>query len=262
MKTGSVRARRFGALLLAILLLPAINACVSQKSRLEQNIGENIRYETGANDQAAALSAFLPVSIQQVEAGHGQSFKQEPLIYVFATDAKFEEVTGYNAGLVAGVSTPVGVFLSPQASEPLRRTLTHELSHVLLRQWVGSYRFHRTPVWFVEGLATWAAKGGGADSVSVEQAELAIGAAQTFSPNLVEGAIFRKGAPHWHLSHHMFYRQSSLFVAFLAAEHTRSWRELLELVHNGNPFRNAWASAFGTGLDALWASFIRSIVSS
>ena len=242
-----------------MLLSLALGACVSQKSRLEQNIGDNIRYETGAEGQAGVVADTLPSSMIRIETGHQHAFKQPPVVYVFSTGQKFEEVTGYHAHRVAGLSTPAGLFLSPQESVQLQRTLTHELSHVLLRQWVGTYRFHRTPVWFREGLATWAAAGGGAESVTVEQARRVLRTEPSFMPNLKEGTFLQKGATHWNMSHHMFYRQASLFIGFLADNYPGQWSVLLDKVHQGSDFELAFTTSFDTSIETLWVSFLESL---
>lgn len=257
--TGIVDYPLLGTWLIIVLSSLAFSACISQKSRLKQNIGDNIRFETGAATQAREVADALPRVMAQVENGHQHAFKQPPVIYVFSTEQKFEEITGYHGDLVAGLSTPSGLFLSPQEPGQLKRTLTHELSHVLLRQWVGTYRFHRTPVWFREGLATWAAAGGGAESVTLEQAEQALRTERSFVPTLEEGAILQKGAPQWNLSHHMFYRQSSLFIDFLAVNYAGGWSALLREVHQGSDFAQAFTTSFDTNIEALWASFLHSL---
>ena len=218
-----------------------------------------MRYETGSELVAAQVEQHLASALAKTEKGHQHTFRKEPVINIFATSDKFEQVTGYQARRVAGVSTPNGLFLAPQSSTQVVGVLEHELSHVLLRHWVGSYRFHTTPIWFREGLATWIAEGGGADTVSVEQAKLAIARGQTFTPNQTEGTFVRKGAQYWELSHHMFYRQASLFIEFLARSHPEAWRDLLRHVHAGMSFSEAYTLAFDMDIDSLWGSFTRGV---
>lgn len=241
-------------------LLPAslaiLGACASQRSHLSHQIGDDIVFETGAEPQAEIVADSLPAAMRQVETAHRHAFKAQPVILVFATNEKFERTTGYHAERVAGVSTPGGLYLAPQNPGRLEQVLLHELSHVLLRQWIGSYAFHRTPIWFREGLATWAAGGGGAGSVTRAQAAAALLSGNAFQPNLIESSLFRKDASHWGLSHHMFYRQSSMFIDYLAAAQTPAWRRLLEQVHKGARFETAYASSFDSSVATLWRAFM------
>ena len=218
-----------------------------------------MKYETGSELLVSEIEQSLPSALAKVEKGHQHRFKKEPVINVFTTNQKFKEVTGYQAHLVAGVSKPDGLFLAPQPPAQLPGVLEHELSHVLLRQWINSYRFHITPIWFREGLATWIADGGGADTVSVEQAKQAIQTGITFRPNQIESTFFRKGAQHWNLTHHMFYRQASLFIGFIAVNYSAAWRNLLVHVHDGMSFSKAYAMSFDVDIETLWGLFIDSL---
>ena len=230
-----------------------IIACTSQEVEHSQ---QTVKYETGSELLVFEIERSLPSALAKVERGHQHTFRKEPVINVFATDQKFQEVTGYQAYRVAGVSKPDGLFLAPQRPEQIVGVLEHELSHVLLRQWINSYRFHKTPIWFREGLATWIADGGGANAVSVEQAKLAIKTGFTFKPNQIENTFFRKGAQHWNLSHHMFYRQASLFIGFIAGNYPVAWRNLLVYVHSSMSFSKAYAMSFDVDIETLWESFI------
>ena len=241
--------------LVQYVLLPLVLVVSCVPHEPQSSFG-TVEYEAGAKHIAARIAQNLPATTSKVEAGHQHRFKRQPRIYVFATESNFEETTGYVANLVAGVSTPNGLYLAPQPYAQTLGVLQHELSHALLRQWVGTYQFHRTPIWFREGLATWAADGGGADSVSEELARRALRNNQTFTPNLVEGIIIRKGPQHWELSHHMFYRQSSLFIDFLSKQDPIAWKKLLDNVHAGLDFRTAYAEAFNADLQVLWKSFV------
>ncbi len=246
------------ALLLAGILV--LTGCAAP-TRLQYNIDDKVWYEAGAGATAIQIARFLPEATLIIENAHQQGFKDIPKVYLFASDQGFEQVTGYQANRVAGVSTPSGLYLAPQNIEQMQRILVHELSHVLLRQWIGSWRFHQLPIWFREGLATWAADGGGAGSVTKAQAVLALRAGDSFTPNLKEGVIFRNDAPHWNLSHQMFYRQASLFIDFLAHQYSARWQQLLIKIHQRASFPDAYNSAFDQGLEDLWLQFLSHIES-
>lgn len=246
----------FAFIWLTTLSLVLFSACISQKTTHRKEV---VKYEAGSESVALEVERNLASALTKVEIGHQHGFKKDPVINIFATNQKFQQATGFTGNWVAGVSTPKGLFLAPQAPTHAIGVLEHELSHVLLRQWIGSYRFHKTPIWFREGLATWVADGGGARTVSVEQAELALVGGRAFTPNRVEGIFVRKGAQHWSLPHHMFYRQASLFIGFLARNHPEAWRNLLDYVHDGFSFSNAYAMSFDVEIEPLWQSFISSL---
>jgi hypothetical protein len=229
--------------------------------QLKYNIEDTVWFEAGTGDTAIQIARYLPEATLIVNHSHQQEFKDIPKVYLFASDQGFERATGYQANRVAGVSTPSGLYLAPQNIEQMRRILVHELSHVLLRQWIGSWRFHQLPIWFREGLATWAADGGGAGSVTKAQAVLALRAGDSFTPSLKEGVIFRNDAPHWNLSHQMFYRQASLFIGFLARQYSARWQQLLIKIHQGASFQDAYNGAFDQGLEDLWLQFLSHIES-
>lgn len=243
-------------LLVIVTLLTAVVGCAPTQSLPRHQIDDSVWFETGAAEEAEQVSGLLADAMTRVEKGHQHPYRKQPVIFLFATEEKFEHATGYHGDRVAGLSTPGGVYLSPQDPAAVQAVLTHELSHVLLRQWTGDYRFYRTPIWFREGIATWVSAGGGAGPVSAAKAQSAITEGRTFRPNLVEGAIFRSSPTRSGLSYQMFYRQSAMFVDFLAHTHPVAWNDLLTGVHQGLSFSRAYRESFDAGIDVVWQSFI------
>ena len=134
------------------------------------------------------------------------------------------------------------VFPSPRcaATGTTAGVMTHELSHLHLRQTMGSRYTTNVPGWFQEGLAVYAAHGGGAERVPVDTALEAIFSGMQIDPESRGRFIPRMAAGH-KLSHHMFYRQSSMFTEYLATRWPARFKSLLTELQRGEAFSMAFA---------------------
>jgi hypothetical protein len=61
------------------------------------------------------------------------------------------------------------------------------------------------------------------------------------------------------LDPHLFYRESAMFVAFLAEQNPTDFERLLGSIHDGDAFALAVQRAFGADLPTLWQRFIQSL---
>ena len=127
----------------------------------------------------------------------------------------------------------------PQRLVPI---LAHELSHVHLGQHRGHYTM-AIPVWFHEGLASYAALGGGADLVTDADAWAAATRAH-FLPDEEHLPWQRRMAHTWNLPVSIFYRQALLFVRDLHARDPGAFLRLLRSLEAGADFDAAFAQAF------------------
>ena len=132
------------------------------------------------------------------------------------------------------------LFISPRVFEKGDNVellyLTHELSHLHLLQKLGFYKMSRLPFWFKEGWATYVSEGGGADLISQQDAIESIRAGRHFVPNKVGGFIFQKTPTDFGLHPQMFYRQSMLFVEYLASHESSQFKEMIVAIYNGENF--------------------------
>ena len=155
------------------------------------------------------------------------------------------------------------LFLSPRifegGDEIAGLYLIHELSHLHIRDQLGSYKMSRLPFWFKEGLAAYVSNGGGAHTVTEKQAIDFIKSGKYFVPNETGGFIFQKTASDWGLEHHMFYRQSMMFISYLAKTNQFEYRKLLLGVENGERFSTALQAAYNKKLEELWNDFLREV---
>jgi hypothetical protein len=220
---------------------------------------DRVRFEPGAEDCANKIAAFLPSAIKTVEAKQYSPFTEPIQVFVCASRKSFKKY--YGADVRAGVLTKL--FLSPRVfeygDEIGEKYLTHELSHLHLVQKLGLLKMNKLPMWFKEGLATHVSNGGGAHLISERQAIASIKAGKHFVPNKADGLIFKKTPSDFDLKPHMFYRQSMMFINYLATIDALRFRGFLLSVESGNRLPAALKAAYKKNLGALWNDFLHKI---
>ncbi|MHB9099270.1 MAG: hypothetical protein ACYC5X_15760 [Syntrophales bacterium] len=218
-----------------------------------------VLFEPGAEDYANKVALFLPAAILQVEEKQYRSFAKPVRVYICASRDSFARM--YGADVRAGVLTKL--FLSPrifeEGDEIARLYLIHELSHLHIRDQLGNYKMSRLPFWFTEGLATYVSNGGGAHTVTEEQAIDSIKSGKYFVPNERGGFIFKKTPGDFGLQPHMFYRQSMTFISYLAATNESGYRKLILGIENRERFSTALQEAYNKKLEELWDDFLHEV---
>src|SRR6185437_2821941 len=184
---SSARRRRRAVILVVIAMLPvalvlrpylAFARALTRSTDGFASSQEDarVRYEPGAEAEAAQVAAALPAAIAAVEGALEGRFARPVTVFVCATPASFARFTGGERA--AGTTLGGRLFLAPRlASTPERvpRVLAHELSHLYFQQREGIYAFARSfPAWLREGIAVWASGGGGAEGVTEAEAAQAI----------------------------------------------------------------------------------------
>ena len=215
-----------------------------------------VMYEPGAESLAATVAASLPESIKAVEASQYRPFVLPVSVYVCATVDSFAAHTANRSagGHVIGRR----LFISPKhenTAERVPRILTHELSHLQIDQQVSLLTVAELPVWFAEGLGVFVSDGGGAESISEDQARASILAGRTFVPETSGGVFWRKSASSYGLSPHLFYREAAMFVAYLKRLDEARFKTLLLGVEDGGSFKSVFAVAYGEDIDSVWQGF-------
>ena len=219
-----------------------------------------VRYEPGAEEAAAQVATFLPSAIQQVEAAHGRAFLGEVTVHVCGTAECFKR--NVRTPNISAATVPDNrVFLAPQLfgreAHRLPSILAHELSHLHLGQQIGHYTA-TVPAWFHEGLAAYAAHGGGADYASDEQAIAALREGKVFAPEQRDRSTKRHTADHWGMDIFIFYRQALLFVIFLRQESETQFQEFLQAVQDNQDFDLAFGNAYNRRLQEAGERFRQS----
>jgi hypothetical protein len=218
---------------------------------------ERILCEPGSQLLAESIYASLSKAAIQIEAAQFSRFQQPIRVYTYATRQSFARHSGGAAN--AGAATSNGaVHISPKllaAPERVQGVVTHELSHLNLLLRLGSWSMAALPSWFSEGLATFVSNGGGAETVSSEQAFVALREGKHFVPNEMQFPLLPKYGDSFGLTPHMFYRQSALFVAFLHDDDPAAFESCLRAIEQGSSFKQAMATSYRPSLSALWNKF-------
>lgn len=226
---------------------------------LSSTTDPRVKYEPGAEAQAQIIAQALPAAIHTVEQAQYRRFVAPVNVYVCASIESFKAYT-VNGG-AGGLVLNKRLFISPKpenTAERLPSLLTHELSHLQIGQQMGLLKSARIPAWFTEGLAVYVANGAGAETVSEDQARDAIRQGKYFLPE-TEGSLFPKRAQDYGLDPHLFYREASMFVAYLRQLDELKFRAFLLAVEDGQPFASAFQSAYNTNVDAAWQGFVSEI---
>lgn len=237
----------------------SISALRSTDHFIRNERDPRVLFEPGAEEHADTVVHFLPSAVRQVEDRQYRPFASLVEVYVCASRESYYRMYGMDNR--AGVLTKL--FLSPrlfeEPDETVKLYLTHELSHLHLQQQLGVFRMSRLPVWFKEGLAAYVSDGGGAQTVTEKQATGSIISGKHFVPDETGGFVFQKTASDWGLEHHMFYRQSMMFVRYLATANESGFRRLLLAVEDGERFSAALQAAYDKKLEELWGEFLHEV---
>jgi len=229
---------------------------------IAHNKDPRVLYEHGAKRFADSIVAILPQSIQQIENRQYRHFVEPVKIYVCASEESFYKL--YGAKVKAGVSNKL--LLSPRLmNEPenIQLYLAHELSHLHLYQQLGLLKMRKLPTWFKEGLATFVSDGGGAQTVSENEAIESIVNGKHFIP--VSGGFFgcfnQKSSADNALSHHMRYRQYMIFVSFIKNKDEKKFRSFLFSIQDSVNIPESIQKSYDKTLDQLWQDFIKEVYS-
>ena len=167
--------------------------------------------EPGAEALAQKILPLLPAAIDSIERSQYAPFAKSIRVYTYATTRSYANHSGgveYSAGS-ASLGT---IHLSPRLLQTPERTqavLAHELSHLHLQQPIGTVAWARIPSWFHEGLATLVSNGGGAETVTAQEAREALAHGQHFVPEESQWALFPRNASSYGLRPHMYYPKKS-----------------------------------------------------
>ena len=261
-------AAPLAAVLSAALLLASVAGCERVRSvtagmrstaAFRPLPGEpRILCQPGGERIAPQVAAYLPTAIGIVESRQCGRFPAPVRVYLCADMESFTRFTGTHVG--GGVVLFGKLFLSPKLAttpERIPRILTHELSHLNLEQRIGVWKFGLgLPAWFKEGLATFVADGGGAERVSEAEARAAILAGRQIDPEASDNLLFPQAADKYRMVPHMFYRQSAMFVGYLARQDSTRFREFLGLLRSRDRFGLVFKRAFGRSIAEEWSGFV------
>lgn len=223
-----------------------------------------VYYESGAEDIAATVARRLTDAIKDVEQAEYVQFKDSQSIKIYVFNSRQRYATFSNASIKSrGSASTNEIYLSPKLRttiESLPLILIHELSHVHLRQYTGTWRYVTNSTgWFNEGLAVATSTGGGAERITEQQAVAAIKQRHYFVPT-ESGSIFGHQYAHdYGLKPHMYYRQASLFIRYLQQLDPRAFEKCYIGLTRGKDFARVWQNNYGLSITGLWNQFVAEI---
>lgn len=154
-------------------------------------------------------------------------------------------------------------FLSGKLLSEMDKTqgiLTHELSHIQLSQTLGVIKFNRNlPRWFREGLAIYVANGGGATRATEAEAIEKIVEGKHFMPEVKGSLLNIKLAATTELEPKIFYRQSGMFVQFLARDYPGQFETMLKGLQEGKDFQSQFLESFKNNVSEKLKSYIATL---
>ena len=224
----------------------------------------HIFYEPGAEDLAHLVAIKLPSSLEKVQHLQFVPFKDPEAIKVYVFNdidryARFSQASK----LTRGSSTTDEVYMSAKLRDKidtLPGILVHELSHVQIRQYTGTWRYIRDiPGWFLEGMGVLTSSGAGAETVSDQQALQYLKENGVFKLEANGGTFRHKYAHDYGLKPHMYYRLASLYVKYLRESNPEAFEVAFKDMLQGSSFRDAWTKRYGKSDAELWQEFLASI---
>jgi hypothetical protein len=224
----------------------------------------NIHYEPGAEDLAQLAANNLSDGLEKVLQAQYVPFRNPDAIkiYVF-NDADHYARFSHASKLSRGSSTTDEVYLSVKLRskiDTLPGILAHELSHVHIRQYTGTWKMiNDVPGWFLEGMAVLTSSGAGAETVSSQDALLQLKSNTTFVPQDKVSLIGHKSAHDYGLKPHMYYRLSSLYVDYLQQSDPQAFEAAFKEMLQQSSYHDAWLKHYAKTNEALWKAFLASI---
>ena len=260
----------------AIVAIPTarhmLSAVVNDPERLLTIADRRVHFDAGARDCAEAIASALDAAIARVETAHGRPFAAPPTVAAYVDDAAYAAANGLGATFPAGVTFRGRVAISPAVCGAdrarLPRVLAHELSHAHLQQRLSPLAYVALPPWFVEGLAVSASGGGGAETVSPDEARAAMTAGRRIAVGDSSVIFNLVGVRYEHPrdtdgrtpvdNARMAYRQAGMFVDWLR-EQPEAFAAVLNALLDGGAFADAFDSAYHARPSQLWRDYLATL---
>jgi hypothetical protein len=248
----------------AVVFLSACSSIESMYARYSYqfdtlNNDSRIHYEKGTEDIAKLVKENIDECVKKVFKNEYVSFStlSDINVYIFNDYQRYTIYSNTKGGRAG--SSENDIYISPIIKNDvgsLPSIITHELSHIHLRQYVGSWQYvYGIPAWFKEGLAVTTSNGAGAEGVSRNEAITFIQQGRHFDPSEKVGIFNVKYANDYGLKTHMFYRQSWLFVDYLKESNSLAFEKCFNGLISGEKFEDIWVKYYGKSIAKLWIEF-------
>jgi hypothetical protein len=229
-----------------------------------------VHYQPGAEDFAHDVAALYPDAVARVEEVHGRRFARPVTVGVYGTAEAYAAANGVGSDIPVGVTFAGRVNLSPKLFRSQRRRLrailTHELSHAHIQGWIGEFKYVYLQNWFKEGLAVMISEGGGAESVSEDEARAAIRRGERLVisdtvnvPYSIDVRLEKAPAntPPWYPVV-LAYREAGMFLSYLRETDRPAFDHMMNAILDGRPFVEAVTVGYHDDVRSLWEAFIKS----
>ena len=251
-------------LAIAFFVSPYSTALLKSKSHFINHPDNDIVFfEPGAEEYADKIAAYLPAAIERVEQVHGLPFEEPFKIYVCSTQKSFNEYTAITSPSpypIRGTALLGDVLIAPSAFNFMglntyKETITHELSHLHLRQRLGFFDDRKLPVWFKEGFSDYVA-GSGGEGIEESDAIDFILSGKHFIPE-EEGEIFGSfGNALNGLSGPMFHKQAKMFVTYIIKSDSLKFKSFLSKIQEGESFSETFNNVMELKIQDEWTQFL------
>jgi hypothetical protein len=249
---------------IAFFISPYSTALLKSKSHfIKHPKNYKVLYEPGAEEYANSIANHLPKAIERVEQVHGLPFEDDFKVNVCKTQKSFNEYTA-NTSLspypIRGTALLGDVLIAPSAFNFMglntyKETITHELSHLHLRQRLGFFDDRKLPVWFKEGFSDYVA-GSGGEGIEESDAIDFILSGKHFIPE-EEGEIFGSfGNALNGLSGPMFHKQAKMFVTYIIKSDSLKFKSFLRKIQEGESFSETFNNVMGLKFQDEWSRFV------
>jgi len=258
-----LRLKKF--LLMMLLLLISVTGCSGIYARytcdfIQMEESSQIYYEAGAEDLAKEISNNFAGYVKSVEKQEYIPFKTPGSIKIYVFN-KRENYLKYTFSSRSGFGSALTneIYLSPILKERLYilpNVLMHELSHVHLRQYIGTWVYTTNiPDWFHEGFADLTSSGG-AERRGTREAIEYINSGHHFAPTTAGSIFVNKTAQYYGLWPHIYYRQAGLFVRFLKQVDPKAFEKSYVSLTEKEDFEEVWKKYYGKSVNELWNQFL------
>ncbi len=246
-----------------LLISPYGRALIRSKAHFVRHTTESsVFYEPGAENYADKIANFLPEAMRRVEKGHFLPFKKPFHIYVCSTQQSHNSFIGNPSEYpIRGASFLGNIYIAPsafsfQGLDTHKEALTHELSHLHLRQRLGIIKLRKIPHWFVEGWANITA-GSGGEGVSEDMAVRFIKEGKHLTIPEKGGLLtsLTKIIKAAGLSGPMFHRQNRMLVNYIKRSNPPAFRRLVLALQDGEDFDVSFRHHFNNDPLELWIRF-------
>lgn len=245
-----------GLLANAVLPLRFMAAALKSKSLFTECAGDaRVLCEPGSEALGKVSASHLDDAVATVTRMQHGSFSKPIVMYTYATTESFLAHTGHAHPRATVIFD--AIHLSPTAMrEPMRLLVIHEMSHLAYSQATGMLHMALLPTWFVEGLATYVASGGGAGNVTEEGAARRMAEGTCISPVTSHSPLMLLERTPPDMSVGLFYRQGAMLVAYMQQANPQAFKRLMADLMRKEPFADAVKGAYGVPLSVLWSRFL------